>query len=424
MKHILMTYSKNNFIILSSCIVLVILNISNFINLDMIAYILLAMFVYDINVSDKIKGNSTFLESLPITLGERYILKVIIPFLFLVLISIGMQNKISILFLINSSLSEILLSSSVIVIASLFATKLNQYILYILVFSLTAFIFSFLPFSEFIISVIYLIASYYIISKQRVQKNKLALLAITILLPSILTLHFAITPLYRSQLDSNNSSVAFFSATQLVEKNDDQKAIKYLTNILVTTKDTNRFRNSLDVLNNNQVRISIDQEKWLNLFKTHKNAREEIIEYFIDEDSRPQWVTHFNLYQFEEVMFNSGDCNDLCHEVVMLISSDSITINQDHINKLLADKRINRTDYAIRVVIRDGSLEYKNEVIKLLGHPDEEIQELALEYLTDITKNDLSQELTNIKGLLKENNSELNIKKAKDFFMSNTQSDL
>jgi hypothetical protein len=418
MKELLITYSKNNLIIFSSCVALVVLNLTGLMSLSIIAYILLAMLVFDVNVNDKTKGNWSFLESLPITLGERYFLKVIIPFTFLVFVSIGMQNNIDLLFVIDSGLSEILLSASVLIIASLLATKLNKFILYILGFSFTAFLLSFLPFSEIIVSVVYLIASYYIISNKRVQKNKLALLSIIILLPSLLILQFGKAPLYRSLLESKTPSIALFSAGQLIEMNKDKKAINYLTRIITETQNTQNVRNSLEILEDNEVKIIFNKEKWLNLFKVHVDAREDIIDYFIDREVRPDWITHLNLLPFEEIMLDSGNCNDVCHEMANLVSDDSISVNKDRISELLTDNRINRNDYAIRVVIKDGSLDYRLEVIKLLGHPDENIKELALEYLTDITKNDLKQELNVIKKLLKENNSEKNINKAIEFFKS------
>jgi len=419
MKELLITYTKNNLIIFSSCVVLVILNLVNIVGLDMIAYILLAMLVFDINVNDKTKGNWNFLESLPISLKERYVLKVLIPFTFIVLVSIGMESKIDLLFFLNSGLSEILLIASVLVIASLLATKLNKFILYILGFSLIAFLLSFIPSSEIIVSVMYLIASYYALSSKRVKKNSLYLLSIAIILPILLTLHFGKTPLYRSLIESQNHSAALFSAGQLVEINKDQRAINYLMDIIKETQNTQNLRDSLEILGDNDVKINLNQESWLSLFKHHIEARKDIIHYFTHEDLRPSWLTHQSLFEFEEIILNSGDCNNTCHKMVNLINKDSIPTNKERISQLLADKRISRNEYAIRVILKDGAPDYKLEVIKLLGHPDQDLQELALEYLTNITKSDLKRELSIIKQSLEKDYSEENINKAKEFFRAN-----
>ena len=419
MRQLLLTYSKNNIIILLSCVVLVALNIAGIVQFETIAYILLAMFVFDINVNDKTKGNWNYLESLPISLPKRYILKVLIPFAILILVSFGMQDRIDLLFFVDASASEAILSVTILILASLLASKLNRFILYVLgLYFVSAFL-SFLPYSELSVSILYMIMSYYVLSNYRVTKSKVVAIAIAAILPVTLGIHFFEDPIYRSMLKSKEFSTSYYGAKNLIYKNHDQYAIEHLTAIVAYSEDSKEVRKALKVLDRNDVKISFTKEKWLDLFQKHKRARDRVLDYFRDSELRPDWISHENLIPFEEVLLKSSKCRSECRSLARLVSSSSLTLNKERVKELLGDKNKTKKQYALKIINRIDSTEYRMEVVELLDHEDESVQELALEYLSELTEDNLKLELRSIKdALIEDRFSKANIDRAKKFFQS------
>jgi hypothetical protein len=417
MKSLLFIYTKNNLTLFLTCIVLVVLNIANIASFDMVAYILMAMMVFDINVNDKTKGNWNYLESLPISLNQRFFLKVIIPFVFMTLISIGVEDKLDIYFLIDSGFTKILISVTTLILASLLSDKLNKFLLYIIGLTILSQFLSFLPNPKLIVSFLYLIISYYIISNKRIAKNKLAVLSIIVLLPVFLTIYFGQTPIYRSLLASQKKEVSLFAANKLMSKRKDQQAIDYLVATLTNPKTTDfEFSEAMDILDDAEYKLSFSRKQWLNLFEKHTNSRSEIIHYFGQDHLRPEWVTHENLLEFEELSLIAHDCDNKCRQLSKLIYKKLKVVNSKRIKELLADDRIVKNQYALRIVKGLESNEYKDEIVELLGHPDEDIHEMSLDYLSELTKDDIKDEIKGLKKALKENSSEKNIKNIKDFF--------
>ncbi len=413
MNTLLMVYIKNNLVLFVSCIALVAFNMLNIASFDFIAYILMAMLVFDMNVSDKVKGNWGLLETLPINLHQRFFIRVVIPFLFIVLVTIGVQEDFGLFFLLDDGIHGIFLSASTLIMASLMAKSLNRFLIYIAIVSLINANISLLPYGGLIATILFFLVSYYIISNYRVSQNKLGVIGISVLLPSLIVLHFAQAPVYKSLLVSKDKNISFFAASKLIEMDKNEQAINLLAETILKTRSVPEVKAALDILDDNNINVNFTKQQWLDLFSKYSLARHDIIDHFGNRKIQFDWLSHSGLYEFEEIILSYPKCRRVCKDLANLVRFDIQEVDKQRLKSLLSDARLTRNEYALRIIQSLDSTDYIKEAIALLSHPDEEISENAFEYLSDMTRDDLRHELRNIEKAIKENGSLENLERAK-----------
>lgn len=418
MKSLLVTYTKNNLILFISCLILVFLNITNFANFNFVTFILLTVLAYDLNVNDKLRGNWGYLESLPISLNKRFALKVLIPFAFIVLVDLGMQSKMDLIFFLDQGFSRVLLYASVLILASVLAKKLNSFILYLFALNILAFCLSFLPNHQIVLAMAYLIGSYYILSNKRVDPKTIAISLLAIITPLVLTLHFMQVPLFEKLISAENSEISFFAAKNLIKEKENSQAINVLSDRVATTEDENTFKEALELLTNNSIPLNFEQTKWYELFLEHTSGQKQILRHLTKNSSQYGWIAHSNLFQFEDELLDGKKCKSKCRRLAKLVSKNASSIDsQRMLSHLNSDSKVRKL-YALNVLKQLKSGQYKNEVIELLSDNNKDVKKLSFEFLRNITKEDLKMELEKIEKDLSVDDSIENIEKAKAFFKS------
>lgn len=136
-------------------------------------YIFLLFFFYEWNVSSKKLKTWLYIETLPISLFSRYLLRVIVPFLFSFTLIYFLETAHNIdAYTSTKALLDACRLSCIFVLSSIIATSLSSYILSLLTLNAIVFFLSFLHLYTFPLLIVTFFYSFYLLSQGRLSKTR------------------------------------------------------------------------------------------------------------------------------------------------------------------------------------------------------------------------------------------------------------
>lgn len=302
-------------------------------------FLFLILFFYEWNIAPRKEKTWYFFDSLPLSFFKRYLLRVIIPFLFsIVIIFLLTFFKKNYEYDLLSSTSDALRISSIFVLSSILAISLSGFFAWIIFLYLICYLFSSFTFYEIATTVVCLSLCSYYLSSKRISKFK------TILVPlfsSIVLLGF-----------SSYFKVKIYEFSLSIP----------IHNIQINIAE-NLLENKAFIGKNFVVDWSLNGNDMTNA----------PLKVFI-----PSKYDDKLLEKMESVFFKDNNCSFNCHKLADLVSNFPKNWNQDRLFLYLNSNREVEQIYALEIL--DGAIQplFFNRIVALARSENQEVSSLAI----------------------------------------------
>lgn len=352
--------------------------------------------VFRWNAEDRSNKTWRFFHSLPISFSEKVVCKIILPFVFLLVVYVA-KNKTSLpAQVFDGSLNEASLAASALILASLLGHSMFAAIVWFGAFLGIALI---LPNSG-VITILgtsaYLAAAVYHLSEKRIAFNSLLLRSAAICVPLLVVVHYARVPALNRAISSKSSAMRVLAADQLLEEGNSDAAVRALAEVLLTENDSKILKHAVSVLDKQDLNTSISKERWLSLMATDRDLRQDILNYMSHNKPAFQWLD-VEFFQIAELdTFMSKRCKDDCRALARLAGELAAGGKKDidtYIRSRLKSVQDEKILFALNAVQYANVDDYQAEILALVEHRDREVRELSEDLLKDLVGNsvDLSK---------------------------------
>lgn len=391
MKYYMQTILKQNLWPLLICIAFVALNLIGLAQFDTFATFLLAFIIYDYNVGEKVRGTWRYFHSLPISLNEKFLIKVICPLVFYFLITLGMSDSWDLFSLFKGEYLDILISGSILILASILANNLKQFILYILGLAVVGQIIENIPYGEFSALTIFILGAYYYLSEKRADYKKLVSVGIISILLPLITWQLSSPVINKSLLNTNDMKLGLFAAKNLLVNGHDQDAVDKIQTIIINQNNIQLQKQALSFSLNNDIDLNIDAETWMELFENRKSLRRVLLNN-IDEFIENEVLDQQDLTQIENIVLES-QLEDHIEILAEYVSESMTEAHHQRIQKYLRMKDPTQVYYALEVISMGQLTGYKSELLDLINSPNIDNRDRAIRIILGQTKSEFRNEL-------------------------------
>ncbi len=323
---------------------------------NFIPFLMLLLFFYEWNIAPRKERTWYFIETLPITFNIRYLLRVIAPFIFglLIIFTITYFKKDYENSLIQS-LTDALRISALFTLSSILAQSMSGFIAWFIFVYFVCYLCSSISFYEIATLIICLSSSYYVLSEKRVSKFK------TVYLPIILSVALlSLTSVFKIKIYEFSLRVPIHSLQLMVaDALLDNKA--FLSKNFVVDWS----------LNNND----------------GMSGYSKIL--------IPAKYDDVLLEKIETIYLQEKVCTESCYKLANLVSNFPQNWNLERLEQYLNSNNTAQQIYALQIL--DGALSplFYNRVLQLTKSENDEVAMLAINLarkweVFDVTTNPLN----------------------------------
>ncbi|WP_397600096.1 hypothetical protein [Silvanigrella sp.] len=302
-------------------------------------FLFLILFFYEWNIAPRKEKTWYFFDSLPLSFSGRYLLRVIIPFLFSILIIFLLTffKKNHTYDFINS-IADAIRISSIFALSSIIAVSLSGFFGWIILLYLISYLISSFTFYEIAVTIICLSLCYYYLSSKRSSKLK------TVLIPFICSfLIIGVGSVFKLKIFEFSLNIPIYSLQLNVAENLLEEKAFIGKNFVV---DWSLGGNDLS---NSPLKVFI-----------------------------PTKYDDKLLEKMETIFLKEDNCSLNCHKLADLVSNFPKNWNQDRIQQYINSNRESEQIYALEIL--DGAIQplFFNRVVFLARSGNEEVSTLAI----------------------------------------------
>jgi len=426
MLSIIKFYIKQHYVLIIACLLTIVLDrVLGLIRLDSLPILLAWVLLYQFNVSEKEKKNWYFFHSLPISLSQKALVKIIIPFFFVLMLYISARYTTLSVHEKQGMFAGYLIKASIFVFASIYARSIVSYVLscfgIFLVVEIVQFIlvevFGYVG-SEIIIAITLLTLSYIYFSSKRIQVKKALSIAFVCAIPLGLAGEAINRKLNHWIMYNGDIQKQISAAVFLLEQKDDHEAAKHISKVINAIPTVKQLESVLDTFSSSSnLKIELSVEQWDQIISLDQDKREAIFNYLRQDYRKYQWLNFNKIKSYESLVFRgNNECRTDCYALAKLMKKFKDEIDWNHFSDYLASSSLEKINFSLTVIESQDAPVLLPEIFNIMDNPSKDVQEKVIDILSGWTTESMANELDKLKEEIENDLGQANSIKLKEFF--------